>query len=34
VAIQAVADRTAILLIYGPKDGDLRTLVTPLDNEA
>jgi len=32
LAIQAVADQTAILLIYGPKDGDFRTLFIPLDS--
>jgi hypothetical protein len=31
LAIQAVAGRTVILLIYGPKVGDLRTLFIPLD---
>ena len=31
LAIKAVADQTAILLIYAPKDGDLRTLFIPLD---
>ena len=25
------ADQTAILLVYAPKDGDLRTLFIPLD---
>lgn len=32
IAIKAVADRTVVLLIYGPKDGDFRTLFIPLDN--
>ena len=32
LAIRAIADRTTILLIYGPKDGDFRTLFIPLDN--
>jgi hypothetical protein len=32
VAIHALADQTAILLIYAPKD--LRTLFIPLDNWA
>ena len=31
LAIKAVADQTAILLIYAPKDGDLRTVFIPLD---
>ncbi len=31
LAITAVADQTAILLVYAPKDGDLRTLFIPLD---
>ena len=31
LAIKAVADQTAILLVYAPKDGDLRTLLIPLD---
>jgi len=31
LAIQAVGDRTAILLIYGPKETDLRTLFIPLN---
>jgi hypothetical protein len=31
LAIKAVADQTAILLVYAPKDGDLRTLFIPLD---
>lgn len=31
LAIHAVADQTAILLVYAPKDGDLRTLFIPLD---
>jgi hypothetical protein len=31
LAIKAAADQTAILLIYAPKDGDLRTLFIPLD---
>jgi hypothetical protein len=33
VAIHAVAYQTAILLIYAPKGGDLRTLVIRLDNQ-
>jgi hypothetical protein len=31
LAIKAIADQTAILLVYAPKDGDLRTLFIPLD---
>ena len=31
LAIKAVSDQTAILLVYAPKDGDLRTLFIPLD---
>jgi hypothetical protein len=31
VDVQAVADQTTILLVYAPKDGDIRTLVVPLD---
>ena len=31
LAITAVAGQTAILLVYAPKDGDLRTLFIPLD---
>jgi hypothetical protein len=31
LAIQVAADQTAILLIYAPKDGDLRSLFIPLD---
>ncbi|HYN47946.1 MAG TPA: hypothetical protein VER83_03720 [Candidatus Nanopelagicales bacterium] len=31
LAIQAVADQTAILLIYGTKDEDLRSLFIPLE---
>lgn len=30
VAVQAVADQTTVLLVYAPKDGDIRTLVVPL----
>lgn len=30
VGIQAVADQTTVLLVYAPKDGDIRTLVVPL----
>jgi hypothetical protein len=33
VAIHAVVDQTAILLIHAPKGGDLRTLFIPLDNQ-
>ncbi len=32
IAIKAIADRTVVLLIYGPKDGDFRTLLIPLDS--
>ncbi len=32
IAVKAIADRTVVLLIYGPKDGDFRTLFIPLDN--
>ncbi len=31
LAIKAIAGQTAILLIYAPKDGDLRSLFIPLD---
>ena len=31
LAIPAIADRTAILLICAPKEGDFRTLFIPLD---